>query len=112
MNLSGGQMQRIAIARALVNQPELMIMDEPTSALDNISENYIMNRVKEYDFPCVVVSHRLNTIQHFDRVIVMYQGSIVEEGTHEELMKNQGIYSYIYSGNLNNGNLKGEQAVG
>lgn len=42
----------------------------------------------------------------------MYQGSIVEEGTHEELMKNQGIYSYIYSGNLNNGNLKGEQAVG
>ena len=112
MNLSGGQMQRIAIARAIVNQPELMIMDEPTSALDNISENYIMNRVKEYDFPCVVVSHRLNTIQHFDRVIVMYQGNIVEEGSHEELMKKRGLYSYIYSGNLNIGNIKGGQANG
>lgn len=112
MNLSGGQMQRIAIARAIVNQPELMVMDEPTSALDNISENYIMNRVKEYDFPCIVVSHRLNTIQHFDRVIVMYQGNIVEEGSHEELMKKQGLYSYIYSGNLNVNKLRGEQAVG
>lgn len=112
MNLSGGQMQRIAIARAIVNQPELMIMDEPTSALDNISENYIMNRVKEYDFPCVVVSHRLNTIQHFDRVIVMYQGKIVEEGSHQELMKKNGLYSYIYSGNISIGNLKGEQEVG
>lgn len=112
MNLSGGQMQRIAIARAIVNQPELMIMDEPTSALDNISENYIMNKVKEYDFPCVVVSHRLNTIQHFDRVIVMYQGRIIEEGSHQELMKKNGLYSYIYSGNLSIGNLKGGQAVG
>lgn len=112
MNLPGGQMQRIAIARAIVNQPELMVMDEPTSALDNISENYIMNRVKEYDFPCIVVSHRLNTIQHFDRVIVMYQGNIVEEGSHEELMKKQGLYSYIYSGNLNVNKLRGEQAVG
>ncbi|WP_251392048.1 peptidase domain-containing ABC transporter [Mediterraneibacter agrestimuris] len=112
MNLSGGQMQRIAIARAIVNTPELMLMDEPTSALDNISENYIMNRVKEYDFPCVVVSHRLNTIQHFDRVIVMYQGRIVEEGTHDELMKKRGLYSYIYSGNLEASELKGEQAIG
>ena len=104
MNLSGGQMQRIAIARAIVNQPELMIMD-------NISENYIMNRVKEYNFPCVVVSHRLNTIQHFDRVIVMYQGKIVEEGSHQELMKKNGLYSYIYSGNLSLGSLKGEEAI-
>lgn len=112
MNLSGGQMQRIAIARAIVKQPEIMIMDEPTSALDNISENYIMNKVKEYDFPCVVVSHRLNTIQHFDRVIVMYKGRIVEEGSHEELMKKQGLYSYIYSGNIENSEIEGGLAVG
>lgn len=112
MNLSGGQMQRIAIARAIVNQPELIIMDEPTSALDNISENYIMNRVKEYKYPCVVVSHRLHTIQHFDRVIVMYQGKVVEDGTHDELMKKQGLYNYIYSDNLDVDELKGEKAVG
>ena len=98
MNLSGGQMQRIAIARALVKTPELILMDEPTSALDNISENYIMNQIKDYNCPCVVVSHRLNTIQHFDRVIVMNQGRIVEEGSHDELMKKNGLYSWIYYG--------------
>lgn len=112
MNLSGGQMQRIAIARAIVKNPELIIMDEPTSALDNISENYIMNRIKEYEFPCVVVSHRLNTIQHFDRIIVMFQGRIVEDGSHEELMKKKGLYSYIYSGNIEVGEIEGGLAVG
>ena len=110
-SLSKGMRMKYALALALSHNAELLIMDEPTSALDNISENYIMNRVKEYNFPCVVVSHRLNTIQHFDRVIVMYQGKIVEEGSHQELMKKNGLYSYIYSGNLSLGSLKGEEAI-
>lgn len=96
MNLSGGQMQRISIARALVKETSLLLMDEPTSSLDNISENFIMNRLKTYDFTCIVVAHRLNTIKHFDRILVMDQGRIVEEGTHQELLALKGYYHSIY----------------
>ncbi|MGX7245659.1 peptidase domain-containing ABC transporter [Enterococcus quebecensis] len=97
MNLSGGQMQRISIARALVKETSLLLMDEPTSSLDNISENFIMNRLKTYDFTCIIVAHRLNTVKHFDRILVMDQGKIVEEGTHEELLALKGYYHSIYS---------------
>ncbi|MFD2386070.1 ATP-binding cassette domain-containing protein [Enterococcus rivorum] len=96
MNLSGGQMQRISIARSLVKETSLLLMDEPTSSLDNISENFIMDRLKMYDFTCIVVAHRLNTIRHFDRILVMDQGEIVEEGTHEELLALRGYYHAIY----------------
>lgn len=96
MNLSGGQMQRISIARALAKETSLLLMDEPTSSLDNISENFIMDRLKTYDFTCIIVAHRLNTIKHFDRILVMDQGKLVEEGTHEELLALKGYYYSIY----------------
>ncbi|ALS01711.1 hypothetical protein ATZ33_10105 [Enterococcus silesiacus] len=101
MNLSGGQMQRISIARALVKETSLLLMDEPTSSLDNISENFIMNRLKTYDFTCIIVAHRLNTIKHFDRILVMDQGRIVEEGTHKELLALEGYYHSIYFDPMN-----------
>ncbi|MGX7150862.1 peptidase domain-containing ABC transporter [Enterococcus ureasiticus] len=101
MNLSGGQMQRISIARALVKETSLLLMDEPTSSLDNISENFIMNRLKTYDFTCIIVAHRLNTIKHFDRILVMDQGRIVEEGTHQELLALEGYYHSIYFDPMN-----------
>lgn len=101
MNLSGGQMQRISIARALVKETSLLLMDEPTSSLDNISENFIMNRLKTYDFTCIIVAHRLNTIKHFDRILVMDQGKIVEEGTHQELLALEGYYHSIYFDPMN-----------
>lgn len=98
MNLSGGQKQRISIARALIKDPSLLILDEPTSSLDNISDNFIMNNIINETTPCIVVSHRLNTIKHFDRIIVMDKGCIVEDGQHSELMAKKGLYHKIYSG--------------
>ena len=76
MNLSGGQMQKIALARAILKSPELLLLDEPTSSLDNISEEHIMSALKTYDIAMIVVSHRLSTIKHFDKIIVINDGKI------------------------------------
>lgn len=97
MNLSGGQRQKISIARALASSPQLLLMDEPTSALDNDTERRIMKAVLDTDSTCVVVAHRLASIRDFDRIYVMDRGSIVECGTHDELMKTPGAYRALYS---------------
>ena len=96
MNLSGGQMQKIALARAILKSPELLLLDEPTSSLDNISEEHIMSALKTYDIAMIVVSHRLSTIKHFDKIIVMNEGKIQEIGTHEGLLSKKGLYAGIY----------------
>lgn len=97
--LSGGQKQRISIARAVLKNPPIMILDEATSALDTESERLVQNALEKMmqNRTSIVIAHRLSTIQNADKIIVMNNGVIVEQGTHDELMKQNGTYSKLVS---------------
>lgn len=98
IKLSGGQKQRIGIARALLKQPQLLILDEPTSALDNESEQRIQKTLDKlsHSLTVLIVAHRLSTIQNADKIIVLKDGCIVEEGTHRDLIALGGYYYQLY----------------
>ena len=98
-SLSGGQMQRIAIARALINSPSVLILDEATSALDNISQKIISDMIDQMSITRIAVAHRLSTIRHADQIIVLQKGKPVETGTWEEHIEAGGYLSKI--NNLN-----------
>jgi len=98
-NLSGGQRQRIAIARALYRDPEILILDEATSSLDSESEQHVQNAIallREKQKTIVVIAHRLSTIMHADKIVVLQQGLLVEEGRHEELLKKKASYHRLW----------------
>ena len=97
-NLSGGQRQRIAIARTILANPQLLIMDEATSALDYNTERQLCLNLQDWadDRTVLFITHRLNTIKNSDDIIVMHEGSLVEQGTHDELMKLGQRYSTLY----------------
>ncbi len=98
-NLSGGQRQRIAIARALITQPKILILDEATSALDYESESRIQNNMRTIckDRTVFIIAHRLSAVRQCNRILVVERGQVVEQGTHAQLLKQQGNYARFYA---------------
>ncbi len=104
VNISGGQRQRLAIARAILKDPQILILDEATSALDTESEKVVQAALDRLMVgrTSFVIAHRLSTILGADRILVIDHGEIVEAGTHEELLAKGGLYSNLYNIQFNN----------
>ena len=90
--ISGGQKQRILIARAIAGDPDILLMDEATSSLDNITQKYVCESLEKHQITRIVIAHRLSTVINCDRIVVMDNGQIVEQGTYEELMTRKGVF--------------------
>jgi len=100
VKISGGEKQRLSIARALLRKPNILIFDEATSALDSITEAEIGKTIRSVSTSrahiTVLIAHRLSTIMHADKIHVLEKGAIVESGTHDELLEKKGLYAAMW----------------
>ena len=96
-NISGGQKQRLLIARALVKNPRILLLDEATSALDNNTQATVTASLKRRNVTRIAIAHRLSTIQDADRIIVLKSGEVSESGTFESLMEKSGLFASMMS---------------
>jgi ATP-binding cassette subfamily B multidrug efflux pump len=98
VTLSGGQKQRLSIARGLIKQPEIVVFDDCLSAVDTATENTIISNLYQYlqDKTAIIITHRIFTLLHFDNIVVLEDGKITEQGTHDQLMIKNGYYSELY----------------
>jgi len=104
--LSGGQRQRLALARALAHAPSILLLDEATSALDVITESIIEQNLRKFACTQIIIAHRLSTIRQADLILVLDQGKIVEQGTHQQLIKRNGYYAKLVQNQLASGEVR------
>lgn len=98
ITLSGGQKQRISIARAIIKQPDILVFDDCLSAVDTLTEEHILSNLRRImkDRTTVLISHRVATVKNADHIIVLDEGAVAEEGTHQDLMTKKGLYTSLF----------------